>query len=555
MDDYGDEEDDYLTPPAKLEPVERTTTAARRTTTAVKRAGTGKVAMMGSPDNTLAAADPLSLEVLEVSAGLQSLLVASVEEYKSLGTNVPKYGGSPIYPFQYAIANIFARSTRVSTLFMEKGVGKTIMAFEAAKQITAKKGLCLIAVPTQTRATWWGQGVEAGLIDLKDPKNSKFLLFEPEQKEHFAYLTDPGNTAELKKRANTTGLVIIAKDLSVVDKSKIGGAMGILSSVGADLPLSIIVDEGHTPKRQVDLVRLGFADEDSKTLHGLEIVRVLYMSGSKITKIKPNHTMVCYLIARAPVAKWHILVLPKEGTLPERNRILRNIFRDSRHVIVSSGDGEWADIKELIPNKVTARSNLGRDDYFIVGPGRQGKEALFANDESKTAYHLTPVQGKGMNLLGDALVINSVDHFIIDSLIQLSYRPLRPNNPYDTVNVYVFVRDLEEYYKAYYASAFSYNKWTQGYDYQANPQFVAKSLVLPRVMGYYPDELGTVDRCTIMANYIGMQVSSPGDLETDGPLDRIKRYMTQWRAKHLAELREETIFEGDWAESVNQYYQ
>ena len=543
--EYADEEEDIVVPAPKVK---------KTRTTAVKRPG-GKVAMTGKPDTSLADADPLSPKVLKVSPELQDALEESVTAYKSLGTRVPIYGKSPIYPFQYAVAGTFAKSKGITKLFMDKGVGKTIMAFEAAAQITDRGGLCLIAVPTQTRKTWRGQGMEAKLID-KDPLKTKFFIFDPEQKEHYAYLTNRDNFTALSDRAKRTGLVIIAKDASLLIKQggNLQGAVGLLSKVGAGLPLSIIVDEGHTPKRQVDIIRAGYSDDGEKSKHDLNIARMLYMAGSR-TKLKTDHFIDCFLTAYAPIAEWHIEMLTGRQAAQTHEQRLKEIFRDNRHVIVSSGADEWISIKDLIPNKHTVRKTVSRDQYMVVGPGQANPEANFANDESKTVYYLSPVQGKGMNLLADALVINSVEGFIIDSLIQLSYRPLRPNNEWPIVKIYVFVRSQEEYYKAYYASAFSYNGWTQGYDAQANPQFVSKALVLPRAMQCFPEKLGTVDRCTILANYIGMEVSNDEDEEGDNQKVRLIRYMTKWRATHLAKLNETTIFSGDNEGTELMYYE
>lgn len=554
---YSPEEGQFDLPPAPA----KTRKPRAAAGTVVKKRGE-KVAMMGSPDINLALADPLSKKVLAVSPGLQRLLEGSVKEYEELKSrgSAPKYGGNPIFPFQFAVAGTFAYSKGVTKLFMEKGVGKTIMAFEAASQITARGGLCLIAVPQQTLKTWRGQGLEAKLID-KDPKKTRFFIFDPAEKQHFEYLTNRENRAVLQQQARTTGLVIIAKDQStMIKKGGFPGAMGIFAMVGAGQPLSIIVDEGHTPKRQVDLIKAGFSedgDPNKAQRHGLTIARILYMSGSK-TKMAADHWIDCYLKARAPIARWHIELLPPVVNAEELwEKRLSEIFRDNRHVIVSSDEGEWINIKELIPNQETSRAKgrAGKDHYIVLGPGKANPEREFADDSTRTAYHLTTRQGKGMNLLADAMIINSVEGLTIDSLIQLSYRPLRPNNPYAEVNIYVFVRNQSEYYKAYYASAFSYNGWELGYDDQANPQFVSKAVVLPRTLGYLPDELGTVDRVTVMANYIGLEVAGPDSDPNASSRERLIAYMHNWRAIHLVKLNERTIFEGDAAGLVEEYWQ
>ena len=554
---FEDDQYETITTVVAKKPATRTTANQRKV----------PVEMMGNPDNALAAANPLSEAVLAVSPELRPMLISAVEQFAALKARnaVPAYGSTTIYPFQYAVAGTFARSQGITKLFMEKATGKTITAFEAAMQSVKDGGVCLIAVPEQALPTWRGQGYESGLLD-KDISKNKIFIFNPADKVQYAYLTSPGNRAILQRRARITGLILVAKDSSVVAKgSAYPGAMTILSAVGKDLPLTIIVDEGHTPKRQVDIVigkgvvgKLSVppsSDDLGKIPHGMNIIRVLYMAGSVI-RLATDHSIHCYLKPRTPIAKWVIEALPEDPNEAEilKKQMYRDIFAQYRHVIVSSEEDEWISIKELVPASDRNSKRRNHNTYNIIGPGVSNPEAAFADDSSKTVYHLSTKKGKGLNLLADVLVIDSTAHRQIDSLIQLSGRPLRPNNMREEVMIIVFTRKQDEYYKAYYASAFSYNAWTMGYDETANAQFVSKALVGTRLLGRLPSDLGSVDRCTVLANYVGMEVSNEDDTPGMSRVDRLTVYMRRWRQENLAKLGETTIFSNEYEGYDEEYY-
>ena len=500
----------------------------------------------------LATADPRNPDVLETDVGLEPFIAPAMQEYERLKARDPnkiKIGGKMLYPIQYVMASVFVKSTGITRLFANTSLGKTLLAFEAAKQIQDAGGNCLIQVPSGTINTWWAQGKEEKLINPK-PELTKFFLYDPQKgKKHVEYLEKNIDTIPRDK-----GIVIIAKDASVYKPPKKGGlpspgpqAINLFLRRGG--PLSIIVDEGHMKKESLIGMNKLYLDKAGSKI---KIVRELLMSGSEIplgvmrdllipgTRVSSfddlpsHHYMSTPLVGNIPLAKWNIIDLSGDATGYGGDAWkdnMKDIFARHKRIIVSSQNVEFYKIQQDIipPDFVTVPSGVGSEKKFATEP--------------KAVIHLTTVQGKGLNLLGDAMIIASVEGLSIDSLMQLSRRPLRSNNPTDVVTIYVFIYTQQEYYKAYYASAFSYIGWSFGYDTEANPQLVSKALVLPRVLGADVDKLGTVDRCTVLANYMDMDMSE-GE-------KRVLIY--EWRDRQLAELGEETIFVGDYANGVDYY--
>jgi len=520
--------------------------------------GSGQQLGGGAMDpNDIKVADPSLPQNLQVAPPeLQRLVQEETANYRQLERTNPKrlvYGDARIYPVQFVMASVFCRTGggTSTAVFAKKGFGKTLFAYEIARQIADRGENCLIAVPTQTLSTWWNQGEDFDLLTKsaqggvsekgkRRTAPTTFFVYDVSMAaDHVSYL-DLATPYDLQNRK---GLVIIAKDRSLLagyrgvvgegerkeDGTLSAGAMDIFVKRGG--PLTIIVDEGHMDKKYVDQIKETYARGKGGPLW---VERVVYMSGSDVSKLEVNYTMKTNLIGRLPFAKWIFYESPTPYFDPRSREwydMLYPIFAQLNRIAVSATDDNFLAMEQSglfagydVMKAVTGKTAEGR---FAGTKGR--------NQQLKKVAHLTTRQGKGLNLLGDGMVIMNVNELSIDSLIQLASRLLRPNNPNREVYIFAFSAKGARavHYKAYYASAFTYHGWEMGYDKEANSQAVAKALVLIKALGKDTSLLSTADKCVVLANYLNWEMTDEEKF----------KYVLEWHTKHAALLGEGTVLD------------
>lgn len=514
-------------------------------------------------------ADPRLARNLEVSnrETLLPIIEAATDQYIDLSHRNPEaldFNGITIFPIQYVMASLFCTVQGAMLAQAKKGFGKTLFALQVAKFVAENEGNCLIAVPPGTLSNWWDQCSEIGFVTNHVERTittkkritteaTQFYFYDPTMaKEHREFL----DSADGRKLDEKGFLVIIAKDRSltsgvkgvddprrnIYNRKETPGAIDVFVKRGG--PLTVIVDEGHMDKKYIEeIIKLYGPDGIGPTAPGrpkLVIDRIVYMSGSNMAigpsltlKSLPTYWMKTNLIARVPTAKWIFVETPSDSFDARDDRwvqAVRPYLQSGHKIVVSSTTATFESLLHygLIKQRA-AHSKHGT--IVIKGATNKTTQSKY-NDPNNTdiVLHMTSKQGKGLNLNGELILL--LDNELgIDSMIQTASRLIRPGNRRETIYVIAFYHTRAQYYKAYYASAFTYHGWELGYDAEANVQMVAKAVVLIRAMGMDIPDASTADRCVALANYMSMNMKG----------EQLYNYIVRWHELHTHLLNEKSL--------------
>lgn len=432
-----------------------------------------------------------------VSEDLEAIFEESANRYYALqekNSKKLKYGGSIIWPVQFAAARTFVESEGVTSLFAKTGMGKTLICVAAAEMIAERGDICVVFVPNGNVLKQWLSILgDYGLYKPKSGADSPWLVCDKtiasSQRDYL--LSTRTRDIEAKKESP---LVIIA----IYNKTEEIMTNVLTDEVVGGREVSIIVDEAHNPNKLLVHVQQQV---------GHLVTRELLVSGSELTKqiMKKNeiasidHTIHIFGMNKVPNDTWYIELLESQSyneNLDEwtdrvfeiasnSNRLLVFCEVEARKALIESGAFGDKKVYVTMAQKTLPEYN-GRDDVVLI---------------------LTHRTTTGLNVHADTIINLNPGDSTTEVLIQSTKRALRPASESQNVDIYMLCGTPKEYYRVLYAKAFSLLSWTFGRAEVVNTSMVYKALGAIRVLGHNHEEIDRVDLCIFLADYAELSLS------------------------------------------------
>ena len=472
--------------------------------------------------------DPLTISDFD---GLQD--IANEEAKKLEGKKMDKYGKFRIWRTQQLIANVFMKSEGITALMAKQGFGKTLTAYAIGKQSMR----CLIVVPTGTllSSTWIAKGQEYGLID-PDVNETTFFIYDTKYMPNHRELLTSSNVA---KRFKDKRLVIVCKNGSLSAKKNrdgkiIPGAIEIFKNVGLNgNEFTVVVDEAHSPNIQLlNYLQPLFNKDTSANKTGIVVTRELLMSGSEIDMKENRFEMYSNKVAKGGkvtlprTAKTLPITVPISGGKYEINHTIEVFetdpvprddwkFVEMSSASFSSDPSAWKkQIKKILQKHSNVAICAYDKDFDEIAKGIKDmertvtiatgakKNVIDFNNGKYSAILFSQRQSRGLNLHADALIIVNPSDMQSKAIHQTSRRIIRSDSRFDDVTIYVLYGDIDSYLKAYYVYSQSCIGWRFGMDHEVNTAMVYKCVGVIRAVGSSTIEIGRIDACILLANYL-----------------------------------------------------